>query len=153
MLFADPELRAYHEQLYQYFTETFWNPKSLRDGLPYHRLVEKLHMVPLDDVRDMVARGFMRMYIPKEFGGEALLKAHYYILCPLSMRYADPSYALTIMAHSSIGTTPILIALNQDLPRAKADLQTFLADQSQIQNIQSKLQTILQMLDSPEALK
>src|SRR5579862_2192781 len=99
------------------------------------------------------SRGFTRMYIPKEFGGEGLLKAHYYILCPLSMRYADPSYALTIMAHSSIGTTPILLGLNQDLPRAKADLQEFLADQSNIENLKSEIARILRMLDSPEALK
>jgi len=151
MLFADGELRAYHEELYTFFTETFWNKRF--EGQPYHRLVEKLHMVPLDDVREMVARGFMRMYIPKEFGGEALLKAHYYILCPLSMRYADPSYALTIMAHSSIGTTPILLGLNQDLPRAKADLQEFLANPSAIANLKSEISRILRMLDSPEALK
>ncbi len=151
MLHADAELRAYHEQLYQHFTERYWNNRF--DGLPYHRLVEKLHMVPLEDVRDMIARGFTRMYIPKEFGGEGLLKAHYYILCPLSMRYADPSYALTIMAHSSIGTTPILLGLNQDLPRAKADLQEFLADETTIGNFQSAIRNILRMLDSPEALK
>ena len=137
MLHADAELHAYFDELHKYFTEKFWNARF--DGLPYYRLVEKLHMVPLADVRDMIARGFTRMYIPKEFGGEGLLKAHYYILCPLSMRYADPSYALTIMAHSSIGTTPILLGLNQDLPRAKADLQEFLSNaiadlQSQIRN-------------------
>jgi alkylation response protein AidB-like acyl-CoA dehydrogenase/electron transfer flavoprotein alpha subunit len=151
MLFADGELRAYHEELYKFFTESFWNKRF--DGLPYHRLVEKSHMVPLDDVREMVARGFMRMYIPKEFGGEGFLKAHYYILCPLSMRYADPSYALTIMAHSSIGTTPILLGLNQDLPRAKADLQQFLDNPSVISNLKSEILGILRMLDSPEALK
>ena len=151
MLHADTELHAHFEELHRYFTEKFWNARF--DDLPYHRLVEKLHMVPLTDVRDMVARGFMRMYIPKEFGGEGLLKAHYYILCPLSMRYADPSYALTIMAHSSIGTTPILLGLNQDLPRAKADLQDFLSDQSIISNLKSEIQKILRMLDSPEALK
>ena len=151
MLHADGELRAYHEQLYQYFTEKFWNARF--DGLPYHRLVEKLHMVPLEDVHDMIGRGFTRMYIPKEFGGEGLLKAHYYILCPLSMRYADPSYALTIMAHSSIGTTPILLGLNQDLPRAKKDLEEFLADETTIANFQSAIRNILRMLDSPEALK
>ena len=153
MLHADTELHAYHDQLYKYFTERFWNPESFRDGLPYYRLVEKLHMVPLDDIRDMVARGFTRMYIPKEFGGEGLLKAHYYILCPLSMRYADPSYALTIMAHSSIGTTPILLGLNQDLPRAKADLQEFLSNESAIANLKSEIQKILRMVESPEALK
>jgi electron transfer flavoprotein-quinone oxidoreductase len=151
MLHADAELRAYYEKLYQHFTERYWNARF--DGLPYHRLVEKLHMVPLDDVRDMVARGFTRMYIPKEFGGEGLLKAHYYILCPLSMRYADPSYALTIMAHSSIGTTPILLGLNQDLPRAKADLQDFLSNQSTIGKLKSEIARILRMLESPEALK
>ena len=151
MLHADSGLHAYHDQLYKYFTETFWNARF--DGLPYYRLVEKLHMVPLDDVRDMVARGFTRMYIPKEFGGEGLLKAHYYILCPLSMRYADPSYALTIMAHSSIGTTPILLGLNQDLPRAKADLQEFLSKESVITNLKSEIQRILRMVESPEALK
>ena len=151
MLFADPELRAYHERLRQYFTEQFWDRRF--DGLPYFRLVEKLHMVPLDDVKDMVARGFTRMYIPKEFGGEGLAKAFYYILCPLSMCYADPSYALTIMAHSSIGTTPVLLGLNQDLPRAKADLQEFLADPSQISHLQSEISKILRMLDSPQALK
>jgi electron transfer flavoprotein-quinone oxidoreductase len=151
MLHADTELRAYFDQLHQYFTEKFWNSRF--DGLPYYRLVEKLHMVPLADVRNMIARGFTRIYIPKEFGGEGLLKAHYYILCPLSMRYADPSYALTIMAHSSIGTTPILLGLNQDLPRAKADLQEFLANESAISNLKSEIQKILRMVESPEALK
>ncbi len=151
MLHADAELGAYHDQLYKYFTETFWNARF--DGLPYHRFVEKLHMVPLEDIHDMVARGFTRMYIPKEFGGEGLLKAHYYILCPLSMRYADPSYALTIMAHSSIGTTPILLGLNQDLPRARADLQEFLSNESAISNLKSEIQRILRMVESPEALK
>jgi len=151
MLHADAELHAYFDQLYKYFTEKFWNARF--DGLPYYRLVEKLHMVPLDDIRDMVARGFTRMYIPKEFGGEGLLKAHYYILCPLSMRYADPSYALTIMAHSSIGTTPILLGLNQDLPRAKADLQEFLSNPSTIENLKSEIARILRMVESPEALK
>jgi hypothetical protein len=88
-----------------------------------------------------------------EFVGEGLIKAHYYILCPLSMRYADPSYALTIMAHSSIGTTPILLGLNQDLPRAKADLQEFLSNESAIANLKSEIQKILSMVESPEALK
>ncbi len=151
MLFADPDLRAYYDEQYRYFTENFWNRRF--DGLPYHHLVEKLHMVPLADVREMVTRGFTRMYIPKEFGGEGLLKAYYYILCPLSMCYADPSYALTIMAHSSIGTTPVLLALNQDLPRAKADLQEFLANASLISNLKSEISKILRMLDSPQALK
>jgi electron transfer flavoprotein-quinone oxidoreductase len=151
MLHADTELQAYYQQQYQYFTEKFWNARF--DGLPYHRLVEKLHMIPLADIRDMISRGFMRMYIPTEFGGQGLLKAHYYILCPLSMRYADPSYALTIMAHSSIGTTPILLGLNQDLPRAKQDLEQFLADPSQVENLKSEIARILRMLESPEALK
>ncbi|MGD1018485.1 MAG: acyl-CoA dehydrogenase family protein [Verrucomicrobiia bacterium] len=151
MLHADAELHAWFDELHKYFTEKFWNARF--DGLPYYRLVEKLHMVPLADVRDMVARGFTRMYIPKEFGGEGLLKAHYYILCPLSMRYADPSYALTIMAHSSIGTTPILLGLNQDLPRAKADLQEFLSNASLVADLKSEIARILRMLESPEALK
>ena len=151
MLHADAELHAYFDELHKYFTEKFWNARF--DSLPYFRLVEKLHMVPLADVRDMVARGFTRMYIPKEFGGEGLLKAHYYILCPLSMRYADPSYALTIMAHSSIGTTPILLGLNQDLPRAKADLQEFLSNASLVSDLKSEITRILRMLESPEALK
>jgi electron transfer flavoprotein-quinone oxidoreductase len=172
MLHVDAELRAYHEQLYKHFTERYWNKRFVETAvsavagdsnvagtaattqeIPYYRLVEKLHMVPLEDVRDMISRGFTRMYIPKEFGGEGLLKAHYYILCPLSMRYADPSYALTIMAHSSIGTTPILLGLNQDLPRAKADLQEFLASESVVSNLKSEIHRILRMLDSPEALK
>jgi len=151
MLHADAELHAHYEKLHGYFIEKFWNQRF--DGLPYHRLVEKLHMIPLEDVRDMIAQGFTRMYIPKEFGGEGLLKAHYYILCPLSMRYADPSYALTIMAHSSIGTTPILLGFNQDLPRAKADLQEFLSDEQLVSTLKSEITRILRMLESPEALK
>ncbi len=149
MLHADPELRAYHDQLYRHFTERY----VYRPGEKYYRLVERLHQVPLADVHDMVAHGFTRMYIPKEFGGAGLLKAHYYILCPLSMRYADPSYALTIMAHSSIGTTPILLGLNQDLPRAEADLQEFLAAAGLIQNLKSTIHNLLRMLESPAALK
>jgi electron transfer flavoprotein-quinone oxidoreductase len=151
MLFADAELRAYHEELYRFFIDSFWNKRF--DGQPYYRLVERLHMVPLPDVREMIRRGFMRMYIPRELGGEARLKAHYYILCPLSMRYADPSYSLTIMASTSIGTTPILLGLNQDLPKAKSDLQEFLADTALVHNLKSQISNVLRMLDSPEALK
>src|SRR5262249_46204657 len=45
MLYADDDLRAKYEELYNYFTNRFWNRRF--DGQPYYRLVEAHHMVPI----------------------------------------------------------------------------------------------------------
>jgi electron transfer flavoprotein-quinone oxidoreductase len=150
MQFCDTRLRKYHDDLAQFFRK--YAEKKF-DGLTYQRYVEKLHMIPLDDVREMIRRGFLRMPIPKELGGEEKLKAEYYILIQHTMRKADPAYALTIQANTSIGTTPILLALNNDLPRAQHDLGEFLKNPAFVSEMRDEISRILRMLDSPQALK
>ena len=119
-LYLDSKLAAYNERVKKIFEEL---SHRATDGLSFSRYVEKLHAVPDSEIKMLRREGFLRMFIPKELGGEGRPKAEYYILVTHSMRYGEPGIALTIQAHSSIGTTPMLLGLNQDLPRAKKELE------------------------------
>lgn len=121
ILSNDARLWGYWEDLEQELRDRFVTPRF--DGLTYGRYLEQLHRIPEADIEYMVRRGFMRMPIPEKLGGEGALKAEYYILCMLIGRYGDAALSLSIMGNTSIGTTPAMIGLSGDLPRARAKLQ------------------------------
>lgn len=118
---ADPYLWTLRQK-----TESIWRERYRErdfDGLPYTRLVEHLHHVPLADIRSLLDEGYFRMIIPEEYGGQGLKKAAYYIAMVEMMRHGDPTQAIIVMGSTSIGTTPILIGLQQDLPELERTLQ------------------------------
>ena len=121
VLYNDPGLSSYWKELEGELRARFVEPSF--EGLSYNRYLEKLHRIPQVDLDYMVERGFMRMPIPKRLGGGGALKAEYYVLCKLIGRYGDAALSLAIMANTSIGTTPVLIGMEQDLPRARAELE------------------------------
>ena len=145
----DARLADHSEALEAELRARFVAPKF--DGLPYGRYLEKLHMIPDEDLDYMVRRGFMRMPIEPRLGGEGASKAEYYILCDLIGRYGDAALSLAIMGNTSIGTTPTLIGLYQDLPRAIADLRRVRDHPDVLGDIRDGLDRLLEMLKRPRA--
>ncbi len=156
----------------RYLPETLWNDARLRafreeveaeqrqryvgtrfDGLTYNRYLEKLHTIPAEDIDYLIERGYMRMPIAAELGGEGALKAEYYTVCEMTGRYGDAALSLAIMANTSIGTTPFLIGLYQELPRARAELEKVKGDPAVLGEIRAGLDDLLVGLQRPELEK
>lgn len=137
---ADPELSAYEAEIRSELVQRFRKPRF--EGRPYTRHVEHLHHIPLEDVRYLLDRGFFRLISPKAHGGLEELKAKYYILCSQMMRQSDPTQAIVVMGSTSIGTTPILIGLKEDLPAARKALAKLLDDPAQVTAMISELEAI-----------
>jgi len=93
-----------------------------RNGMVYERYLEEQHRPDAADLEFLRQQGFFRMPIPKELGGEGRSKADYYLLTVNTHRLADAAISLTIQVNSSLGTTPVLLARDKDLPRAQKDL-------------------------------
>jgi electron transfer flavoprotein-quinone oxidoreductase len=121
ILSSAPEMLAYWQEIEAELRARYVDKDF--NGMPYGRRLEELHLIPQEDLDYIVARGWTRMPIAPELGGDGLLKAQYYILCMLIGRYGDAALSLAVMANTSIGTTPTLIGLYQDLPRARAELE------------------------------
>ena len=150
LLHMDEQLRKLHDENYKFLNDQYAKPFN---GLPYPRYVERMHRVPPEDIKVMVDAGHCRMFIPKEFGGRALSKAAYYDLIALALRYADPAYALTVQVNSSLGTTPVMLGLYQDIAKAQRDLKEILEDPKSLNHIRAEIERILKMMKGSEALK
>ncbi len=148
ILANDEKLMAYWRSLESEFRARYVQRRF--DGLIYNRYLEKLHLIPQEDLDYMVERGFMRMPIPKRLGGEEALKAEYYILCKLIGRFGDAALSLAIMANTSIGTTPALIGLFQELPRARAELEKVRAHPEVLGNLRDGIDRLLAMQQRPD---
>src|SRR5262249_52522811 len=94
--------------------------------------------------------GFFRMTIPRELGGEGRLKVDYYLLTTHAQRLADVAISLTIQANTSIGTTPMFLARDKDLPKAQKELAQFIDDPALQTEIQQQLERLLKLLAYPD---
>jgi alkylation response protein AidB-like acyl-CoA dehydrogenase/ferredoxin-like protein FixX len=98
-----------------------------RNGMIYERYIERQHRPDAADLDFCREHGFFRMPIPKTLGGEERSKAAYYLLTTNAQRLVDVSISLAIQANTSIGTTPVLLARDKDLPKARRELEQFAA--------------------------
>jgi alkylation response protein AidB-like acyl-CoA dehydrogenase/flavin-dependent dehydrogenase/ferredoxin-like protein FixX len=121
LLVADPNLKARDQVFRDTLTEYFGKK---RDGLIYERYVERQHRPDEQDLAFCRRHGFFAMPVPRELGGEGRPKLDYYLLTTNSQRIADVSISLAIQASTSIGTTPVLLARDKDLPRALEDVES-----------------------------
>lgn len=151
LLDADPGLAALEAESVADFRARFRT--SLFDGRSYPRHVEHLHHVPLEDIAWLVDTGRFRMVIPKEEGGLGMDKASYYVVCRAMMRFGDPAQSLIVMGSTSIGTTPFLIGLEQDLPAARASFAKAASMGPAVTDLATRAGTIVGMLGGPDALK
>jgi alkylation response protein AidB-like acyl-CoA dehydrogenase len=145
---ADPDLSGPNQQIRQLLTEHFG---PARDGLIYERYIESRHRPDAADLDFCRNHGFFRYPIPRELGGEGRRKVDYYLLTTNAQRLADVAISLTIQANTSIGTTPVFLARDKDLPRAQKELGPFVADMALQQEIQDKLQKLLEHLATGDA--
>jgi alkylation response protein AidB-like acyl-CoA dehydrogenase/electron transfer flavoprotein alpha subunit len=147
---TDPDLAGFNQEVQTLLREYFG---PLRDGLVYERYIERQHRPDAADLDFCRRHGFFRMPIPRELGGEGRRKADYYLVTTNAQRLVDVAVSLTIQANSSIGTTPVLLARDKDLPKAQKDLGPFVGDASLQHEIQDGLQKLLSLLNGADTHK
>ncbi len=151
LLEADADLCAIDRETAELWKARFQTRD--RGQRPYSREVEALHHVPLTDIRWLLERGDFRQVIPKAYLGQGKKKAAYYVVCSRMMRHGDPTQAIIVMGSTSIGTTPILIGLEQDLPQARKALSALRADPAAVDAIVRKLKAVRAQADTPAVVK
>ncbi len=118
---ADPRLRHMRAQVLRLLRSGFRDP----EGGPYGRYIDRLHGMPPADIDHLRAFKAFATVVPEALGGKGLSKAEYAVLTSLLMGRADTSVGLLVMASTSIGTMPVLLALDKDLPRLRGELAAF----------------------------
>jgi len=146
MIEADPALATRNREFRELFSSHFGRVRA--DNLPFERHIERVHRLDADDLDFCRQHGFFRMPIPRELGGAGRPKVDYYLLTTNAQRFADVAISLTIQANTSIGTTPILLARDTDLPKARKDIDGFLGDSAWQNEIQQRLEKLLGRLPS-----
>ncbi|UCC72891.1 MAG: FAD-binding protein [Gemmatimonadota bacterium] len=151
LIWADVVTRTHYEEYLELFrgryAEGDWQPS-------FERYVEQLHYIPREDLDWAQRLGAFRVLIPKEYGGQGRSKADYYNLCMIAKRIADVSHTLTIQANYSIGTTPMVLGLD-DVRQAEQELQGAVDQADAVAGIAAGIRKILAMMERPdfEALK
>jgi alkylation response protein AidB-like acyl-CoA dehydrogenase/flavin-dependent dehydrogenase/electron transfer flavoprotein alpha subunit/ferredoxin-like protein FixX len=143
---VDTSLAECNRQLKKLISDYFGKPRQAKC---YERYVESHHRPDAADLDFCREHGFFRMTIPKEDGGEGRPKIDYYLLTTNLQQLADVSLALTVQVNTSIGTTPVFLAYEKDLPKAQKDLDGFLADSNQ-QKVESELRELTQISASSD---
>jgi electron transfer flavoprotein-quinone oxidoreductase len=145
LLHLDPVLATHDRDIRALLNQQFGSPRG--DGIGYERYIEKQHRPDAADLDFCRQHGFFRLTIPRDLGGEGRTKADYYMLIMNAQRLVDVGVSLSIQASTSIGTTPVLLARDKDLPKAQKDLATFLEDSTLHREIRSSLSQLARGAD------
>jgi electron transfer flavoprotein-quinone oxidoreductase len=140
MVQSDPVLAARDGELHDLIAGYFAQP---RQGMVYERYIESRHRPDDADLDFCRKHGFFRMPIPKALGGEGRPKIDYYLLIIHAQRLADVGISLCIQVNTSIGTTPILLARDRELPRTRKEIETFVQELAIQDGIASRLERLL----------
>ena len=148
MQLHDRELRPLWSDLAAWFKGNCRG--KLYDGLAFERYVERLHGLP-GEIVDAVRRNkWLATYTPPSVDGLGWRKAKYYVLNSAAGSFGDASICLLIMASTSIGTTPVLRGLEEELPRVRAELEPLLKEGKRLGEIGSRLRRIAASFDRPD---
>jgi alkylation response protein AidB-like acyl-CoA dehydrogenase/flavin-dependent dehydrogenase/electron transfer flavoprotein alpha subunit/electron transfer flavoprotein alpha/beta subunit/ferredoxin-like protein FixX len=149
---SDPALAEADRHFRKLLADHFGQPRRVgSDMLSYERYIERHHRPDEADLDFCRQHGFFRMPIPRELGGEGRSKADYYLLTTNAQRLADVGISLAIQANTSIGTSPVLIARDKDLPKAQQDLKAFVDDTALQQDVSRRLDGIGKQLAQQDA--
>jgi alkylation response protein AidB-like acyl-CoA dehydrogenase/electron transfer flavoprotein alpha/beta subunit len=146
MVRSDPALAARDSVLRDLIAGHFG---QTRHGMIYERYIENLHRPDDTDLDFCRRHGFFRMPIPKALGGEGRPKIDYYLLIIHAQRLADVGISLCIQVNTSIGTTPILLARDRELSRARREIETFVQEPAIQDGISSRLERLLAVAAGP----
>ena len=124
----DPVLRHTRAQVWRLLRSGFRSPDPTRS---YGHYIDDTHaLVPADIARLRAFNAFATL-VPVALGGLGWSKAQYAILTRLLMGEIDTAAGLLVMASTSIGTTPVLLGLSQDLPELQQALDDWNGSQEQ----------------------
>jgi butyryl-CoA dehydrogenase len=87
-----------------------------REIAPVARQLDEESRFPWDNVRKMADLGFLGVNVPERYGGLGLDYLSYMLVIEELAR-VDVSHALTVSAHSTLGTSPILNFGSEDQKR------------------------------------
>ncbi|HEY5595330.1 MAG TPA: acyl-CoA dehydrogenase family protein, partial [Nitrospiria bacterium] len=144
----DPSLRKRWEDCTDWFIKNFWTKKF--DGMHIERYVEKIHGIPKGVLYGFKENGYFSTIIPEELDGGGWWKAEYYILTTAAGRFGDAGLLLVIMASTSIGTTPMLLGLEKELPLAAQELEPLARDPRQLGEIGERLERLIAGMKRPD---
>jgi electron transfer flavoprotein-quinone oxidoreductase len=143
----DPHLRARWTELVDWF-KTNCRDKQF-NGLFIERHIEKIHNLPDEIIGAVKKNKWLATYIPKSEGGLGWRKAEYYILNSAAGNFGDAGINLLIMASTSIGTTPILLGLEDELPRVREELAPLAQDVSKLGEIGNRIENLVRSFSNP----
>ena len=85
--------------------------------MPLARSLDEEEKFPLELVQEMGRLGLMGMIVPQEYGGSGLDMVAF-ATAIIELARADASVAITMAAHNSLGTLPLLLFGNDDQKRS-----------------------------------
>ncbi|HXX64760.1 MAG TPA: acyl-CoA dehydrogenase family protein, partial [Bacteroidota bacterium] len=150
-----PEMQLHDARLGARWVELVdWFKKNCRDkkfdGLNIERYIEKVHRLPDEIITAVREKKWLATYIPRSEDGLGWHKAEYYILNSAAGSFGDAAIDLLIMASTSIGTTPILLGLEEDLPRVREELAPLALNEQELGEMGVRLARIIQTLSNPD---
>ena len=147
MQLHDLKLRQLWSELVGWFKE---NGSGKRfDGMHFERYVEKHHNLPAEFLAAVKRNTWLATTIPASEDGLAWRKAGYYVLNSVAGSYGDAAVCLLIMANTSIGTTPVLLGLEDELPRVREELTPLVLDRKRLGEICSRLKRLVASFKNP----
>ncbi len=146
----DPKLRRTRAEVLRLLRSGFRSPDP---ALSYGRWIDRQHGMPDADIDRLRAFNGFATVVPETFGGKGWNKAQYSVLSTLSMSIKDTSVGLLIMASTSIGTMPVILGLEKDLPKLREELGRCLDARADWDRLRADLDVLLAMLAHPEPKK
>jgi alkylation response protein AidB-like acyl-CoA dehydrogenase/flavin-dependent dehydrogenase/electron transfer flavoprotein alpha subunit/ferredoxin-like protein FixX len=149
-----PEMQLHDVKLRARWTELAdWFKKNCRDkkfdGLHIERYIERIHRLPDEVLQAVKDNKWLATTIPENEDGLGWRKAEYYILNAMAGSFGDAGIDLLIMANTSIGTTPILLGLEEELPRVREELAPLAQNERSLGEIRVRLSKLVQALSNP----
>ncbi len=147
MQLHDPRLRQLWSEMVDWFKA---NGSGKRfEGMHFERHVEQLHNLPEEFLAAVKQKKWLATTIPASEDGLAWRKAGYYVLNSVAGSFGDAAVCLLIMANTSIGTTPVLLGLEDELPRVREELSPLALDPKRLGEINSRLKRLVASFKNP----
>lgn len=143
----DPVLRRTRSEVLRLLRSGFASPDKT---LSYGRYIDALHGMPEQDIDRLRAFNAFATIVPDTLGGKGWNKAQYSVLSTLTMGRKDTSVGLLIMASTSIGTMPVMLGLEKDLPKLGEELRACLDNGAAWDQLRADLDGLIAMLAHPE---
>ena len=89
---------------------------ALERIVPMARELDETQEFPWDNVKTMAGMGLLGIPVPREYGGMGLDYLSYVLVVEELARY-DVSHSITVSAHTTLGSSPILSFGSEDLKR------------------------------------